>query len=144
MYKVCVVDDNPLIRNVLRSVLAHNDFDVAEFCEIGDRCPSFTPSCGGECPKSAPCRNMLIVAYCEREPRGMQFLQFITRAQCPCVHSFKVLYTCEEPQPEEIEKLNNVHVQFIEKHDAAIDMLPIIEKYKEWYRQETLSSGGTA
>ena len=133
MYKVCVVDENPLIRKVLNSVLRDKEFEVSEFCEISERCPGFLKSCRSLCEKSEPCRNMLILYNCERDSRGIEFLKFVDRYQCPCAYSFKVLYTCEEVRREDIESLDNLHLQFIEKENPAIDMLPVIEKYKAWH-----------
>ena len=136
MFNVCIVDDNPLIRSVLNTVLRDNEFEVTEFCEISERCPDFLKSCRLLCKKSKPCRNMLILYNCEREFRGIEFLKFVDRYECPCAHSFKVLYTCEEIREEDIESVKNLHVQLVEKQNAAIDLLPIIEKYKRWYLSE--------
>ena len=134
MYKVCVIEDNPLIRQVLKAVLVHKDFEVSEFCEISERCPGFLASCPKNCPRSAPCRGMLILFNCERNSSGIEFLKFISRYQCPCVHSFKVLYTCEEISAETLGPIAHLQIQTVAKENPAIDMLPVIEHYKEWYR----------
>jgi CheY-like chemotaxis protein len=134
MYRVCVVEENPLIRRVLKSVLADNEFEVQDYCEISERCPAFGQSCRVDCPKTEPCRNLLILFNCERDSRGIGFLKFVDNNQCPCVHSFKVLYTCEELAEEEIERLSNLHVQLVEKENPVFDMLPVLKKYKKWFR----------
>ena len=136
MYKVCIVEENPLIRNVLKSVLSHNEFEVSEFCEINERCTDFLKSCRSACEKSTPCHGMLILFNCERDTSGVEFLKFIDKFRCPCASSFKVLYTCEEIKKEDIEAVKNLHVQIVEKDNPAFDFLPIIEKYKKWYHSE--------
>jgi len=136
MYKVCIVDENPLIRSVLKTVLSSNEFEVSEFCEISERCHDFLKSCRSGCQKSIPCYGMLILFNCERDSSGVEFLRFIDKYQCPCATSFKVLYTCEELKQEDIEKVKNLHVQIVEKHNPAVDLFQIIEKYKKWYDTE--------
>lgn len=136
MYRVCVVEENPLIRRVLKSVLTDNEFQVEEFCEISQRCRGTSNPCPANCPKSEPCRNMLILFNCERDSSGIEFLKFVDRCQCPCVSSFKVLYTCEEIRKEDVASVANLHVEFVEKENPAIDMLPMIEKYRSWYCSE--------
>jgi hypothetical protein len=136
MYKACIAEEDPLIRRVLKSVLIEHGFEVEECCEIGERCSGFRHSCRENCPKSEPCHNMLILFNCERDCSGIKFLKFVDRNQCPCVHSFKVLYTCEEVSEEELESLSDLHIQVVEKENPVFDMLPIIERYRKWYRRK--------
>ena len=143
MYKACIIEEDPLIRNVLTSVLRKNDFEVQKFCNFNARCPDFANTCRLSCKRSGPCYNMSILFNCERDPTGMEFLKFVDRYQCPCIHSFKVLYTCEEVKEKHIESLDNLHVQFVEKDNPVFDLLPMIEKYKRWYASVNNSSLST-
>lgn len=134
MYKVCVVDENPLIRNVIKSVLASQEFEVTTLCDMGEKCPDFLDTCHEECMKKEPCRNLLIIDNCWRESRGIKFLKFIDKHQCSCVHSFKVLYGCEPIKDDEIEILYKLNVHVVNKRNAAEDILPLVDKYKIWYQ----------
>ena len=138
MYKACVIEENSLIRTVLRSVLRDNGFEVLSFCDIRERCPGFANSCPLHCPTAQPCHNLLILFNCERDSSGIEFLRFVDRYQCPCIHSFKVLYTCEEIREEHVKSLTNLHIQFVEKENPTIDMLPLIQKYKKWHLGKTV------
>ena len=141
MYKACIIEDNPLIRTVLTSVLKQHNFEVSEFCNVRERCSGFQTTCGSDCKQTGPCHNMLILFNCERDTSGVQFLKFIEQNHCPCSHSFKVLYTCKEVNVPETTTLKNLHVQLVEKDNPAFDMLPMIEKYKEWLREQEVHVG---
>ncbi len=51
MYIVCVVDENPLIREVIKSILARQEYEVTTLCDMSDKCPDFLDTCHQECIK---------------------------------------------------------------------------------------------
>ncbi len=133
MYKVCIVEENPLIRSVLKMILNDREFQFEKDCEVSELCLSFSRDCISECTHIEPCFNLLILDNCERESRSIEFLKFVDKNQCACIHSFKVLYVCGRLSKEDIELMNKLHVRIIEKQNAAVDVLPFVEEYKEWY-----------